>query len=210
MENEMAKKTQIVIVEELKVYAKALYCLFDKQANVELVKVIDHSEDLLCLLENEEVDIVLTDLDLRNMSGLEMAMEISRRFPKTNIIAFSSYMKPIFIQFAIYSGIKGFINKRDDFDKLLEVIQAVYNGGSVYPEPFEHLSQEVDQSPLENLSSREMDIARLMLFGRSNYQMSQELDISKKTVETHKMNIYKKLEINSVDQLRAITLKSPV
>lgn len=202
----MSTVAKIVIVEEYRMYAEALHSLFSKQCNVQLVNILSNSDELHDFLENNPIDIVLLDLDTRELAGFELSRRILKDFPRIKIIAFTSFVKPMFVEFAIFNGIKGFVDKRDSFEKLTDVVRIVHNGGSVYPEPFSHLSEIVDHSPLDCLSPREKEVARLMLFGRTTKQIGKELFIGYKTVETHRTKIYRKLEIGSLDELKAITL----
>ena len=150
----MSGVAKIVIIEKYRIYADALTCLFAEQNDVQLVKVLDNREELYDLLSSTKIDIVLTDLDFRDIAGLELSRDFLKEFPDIKIVAFTAIVKPFLIEFAIYNGIKGFVDKHDSLEKLIEVVQIVHHCGSVYPEPFAHLSGIVDYSPLDCLSGK--------------------------------------------------------
>ena len=201
----MSRNIKIIIIEEYKMKAQAFSLLFKKQPGITVVKFVDKIENLTVLLAEENIDIVITDLDFRDMDGLEKTRELLKDFPNIKIIALTSIIKPLLIEFAISLGLKGFISKHESFEKLIEVIQIVFHGGSVYPHPFTHLSQTFNHTALVSLSKREKQVAGFILSGRTASETGIELGISIKTVESHRSNIYRKLDVTCLQDLKELT-----
>jgi len=160
------------------------------------------AEEALALLETLDINVVLMDLALPEMSGAEATRLIRQRYPDVKVLVLTSFLDDDHILPAIRAGAAGYLLKDVDPDDLAKAIQSIYQGQSVlHPHVMSYLAERVthvgtpDHDPFAGLSERELDVLRLLARGLSNHDIATELIVSENTVRTHVSNILTKLDL---------------
>lgn len=160
--------------------------------------------DLLEGLKNNQPDVLLLDILLPDQKGTELAAQLKKLYPAIRIIAITSLDAPIYVRTMIRQGCKGYILKNTDKRSLIAAIEYVYKGGE-YIEPslkekmlynvLHQKKQGTGRSP--DLTSREKEILQLIVAELTSQQIADRLFLSLRTVETHRFNLQKKLQVNN-------------
>ncbi len=169
---------------------------------MQVIITANTGEQMLKYLENNEVDILLTDVMMPGISGQNLAKEVRRKFPDIKIIALSMSGAGSVVEEMINDAdISGYLLKQSSINELVMAIEKVYNGGNYFQESilnelekFSNLKDVVVQS---HLTPREKQIIALIEKDLSNKEISAHLDIAVRTVETHRKNIFKKTGTNN-------------
>ena len=149
------------------------------------------------LLASEAVDVVVLDIGLPDTDGLQFLKYIRRHFPELPVIIYSAQEERLYQRLAEAAGASGYVAKRQPVPQLLSAILAVLGGQQV----FAHAGEESTESLL---TAKEQQILALLARGLSNLQIAEQLNISNKTVSTHKKNIMEKTGATSVVELAGL------
>lgn len=159
-------------------------------------------EELLKNLANPMPDVVLMDINLPGMNGIECVRQLKQQLPESQILMLTIYENSDRIFQALAAGASGFLVKNTPPGQLLEAIRDVYNGGGPMSsqvarkviQAFQSTSQ--NDGPVENLTPRELEIMELLSRGLSYKMMAADLNLGVGTIQTHIRRIYKKLHVN--------------
>lgn len=191
------------ITDDHQIVIDGLSALLKDKSAVQIICTANNGKDMLRLLDENEIDILLTDVMMPGMSGLELASEVKHQHPDIKIIALSMNGEGVIVdQLINQASIAGYLLKQTDVHELMAAIQKVYNGGIYFPDTIlnaleaqSRLRQQVDTA---HLTQREKEIIALMEKDLSNKQIADQLEISVRTVETHRKNIFRKTGTNNV------------
>ena len=197
---------RIALADDHKLFAKALEGLIEEHEGFLVQEVFPNGKELLEYLEENEVDIVLTDLNMPILNGFEVLKHCKKHYPKTKVIVLSMYDDEKIFKEAISLGADAFILKDADPDELIFSITEVYEGR--YIKNFDRVIQQSKQGPFFDgfrekyrLSRRETQILKMITEGMINKDMADSLNLSIQTIETHRKNINQKLQVNSMVDL---------
>ena len=147
-------------------------------------------------------DIVLTDISMRGMSGIQLATLFQNRFPTIDVLVLSMHDNPEYVKRAIESGAKGYVLKDAPAQQLVDAIQAVYAGNTFFSQELQLLTDiSGAQGWNSPLTAKESATLAWLACGYSNKQIAQELQMSVRTVETHRLNLRRKLRIKGQAEL---------
>lgn len=205
------EKIKVLIVDDHTLVRDGIRALLALVADIRIVGEASNGKEALEKVKELAPDVVLMDLAMPIMSGLEAIRRIRRRFPGTKVLALTQYEDREYIVPTIEAGARGFISKTAAFSELASAIQAVYRGWS-FLSPMataavvEECQQKValgEKDSYQNLTDREREILKLVAEGYTAKEIANMLVISLRTVETHKTNLMKKLNIhNKADLIR--------
>ena len=159
-------------------------------------------------IKNTAPDIVITDINMPEVSGIELALKIRKEFPRVKIIAMSTFKERSYISQMIQNGAAGYLEKSASREEIEEAILSVYEG-KLYMSLDINLST-ADQEEMNNipvLSSREKEILLLIADGLTNPQIATKLFLSLHTVDTHRKNILTKFSVNNTASLIKLAAK---
>ncbi len=204
---------RILLVDDHAVIRQALRMLLESQAELEVVADVENGREAVTAVEKYNPDVVLMDVVMPGLNGLEATRQIRRISPSTHVVMLSGYVDEDQLLDALRSGASGYIVKKSDVSELVLAIQTVYRGNkyfsSALSEGFDlaevlYQSKRVDQkSSAETLTPREREVLQLIAEGYTNQGIANELYISVKTVEAHKAHIMAKLHArNRTDLIR--------
>ncbi|WP_033067888.1 response regulator transcription factor [Thalassospira australica] len=166
--------------------------------HINIIGEAGNGAEALVLAGELHPDIVLMDISMPVMNGLEAAEKFRETLPDTKVVILSMHENPEYLRTAQQAGAKGFILKDVSSNDMVRAIETIANGGEAYSSTFDRISERNNSS--EDgvpLTSRERTVLRLLAKGASNKHVARELDISVRTVETHRRNIKRKLDIDS-------------
>jgi NarL family two-component system response regulator LiaR len=192
----------VIIVDDHAVVRQGLIAFLQTQDDIEVIGEAENGVQLLELLPHSVPDVLLMDLIMPDMDGVEATRRVKTISPHTQVIIFTSYYKDEHIFPAVRAGALSYILKDSKPDELADAIRKASRGEAVlHPRVAARLVQEVQGArretlnPFSELSDREMEILRLIASGISNREIAETLFISEKTVKSHVSNILSKLHL---------------
>lgn len=194
-------KTKIVIADDHQLFLDGIKTLLEREGEYEVVGQATTGRELIETILKKKPDVIISDISMPIMNGLEAAAYIKQLNIKAPWIILTMHDSPSLRKEGLSVGIQGFLMKNTSGEKLKECIQHVLRTTVPYYHSMPPLStKKINVNPL---TKREKEIVRLVVDGKTSMLIAQELSLSIKTVETHRKNIYQKLSINSVPQLVA-------
>ena len=213
-------KIKVLLVDDHQIVRDGIFALLIKEREIEIVGEASNGDELFEKLKFIKPNIIILDISLPKMSGIEIAEILTKDYPDIHIIIFSSYTDEETIYKSIRAGAKGFLPKDSVRGDLIEAIKKVNQG-------FEYLSKKIpntiiidyiknsenkknkyNNSKLSNLTKREKEILKLIADGLSYKEIGEKLFISVRTVETHKNNMLQKLDLKSTIDLVKFAIKN--
>lgn len=207
--------TKIMIVDEHKILREGLSTLISKQPDMEIIGEATDGREALELVAKLSPDLILMDVTMPNLNGIEATRKIKSKNADIEIIALSLHSDRRYVLGMIDAGASGYLLKECAFDELVRAINIVMNGKK-YLSPqisnilIEEYAKKTSQDKLSiylKLTPRETEILQLIAEGKNTKEISNRLNISIKTVETHRRHIKKKLNANSIADLTKIAIK---
>lgn len=206
---------RILLADDHAIVRQGLHSLLENEADMEVVGEAKDGRKALNLVRELAPDIVIMDITMPNLNGVEATREIVSEFPKVKVIALSIHSHKRFVSDMLKAGTSGYILKECLFDELVQAIRTVAAGG-IYLSPritgvvvgdyVEHLSTR-PESQLDKLTVREHEVLQLLAEGKSTKQIALELHVSPKTIETNRRHIIDKLDIHSVAELTKYAIR---
>lgn len=200
---------RIVIADDHAVVRQGLTMFLNMDDDFEIVGEATNGKEAIALVDELHPNIVLMDLLMPAMSGLDAIPIIRERFPDVEIIALTSVLDNGSVVKAVRAGAIGYLLKDTQSDELIRSIKAAANGQvQLSPQAAAMLMQEVraPESP-DVLTERELDVLRLLAVGKSNREIADELIVGEKTIKTHVSSILSKLHMNSRTQAALYAVK---
>jgi len=200
--NSKTEKIKIIIVDDHPLVVDGLVSRLERSELIDVIGSAENGQQALELVETVKPDVVLMDINMPVMNGIEAAEIFKEKFSEIKIIILSMHDDREYVMHLTRAGIKGYALKTASADEMLLAIQAVHAGGVYYsPSVAEILLTHDEKGGDEPLTSREQVVLRLLAEGMSNKEMARDLDISVRTVETHRRNIKIKLDISTTSGL---------
>ncbi|MTI94623.1 MAG: response regulator transcription factor [Firmicutes bacterium] len=213
----MSNKIQLLIVDDHPLFRRGVRLFLETNSDLELAGEVDGGAEALEFLEGQPVDVVLLDLQMPGMDGIETAREITVRWPEVRPLMLTSFGSWEKVYQALKSGAAGYVLKDAEPEELVAAIRAVAAGGSYLgPQVAAELLQHVgsDATPVEKesslpepLSAREKEVLTLVARGMGNREIAEKLFVSEKTVKTHVANILQKLNVKSRTQAALLAMR---
>lgn len=202
----MVKKVKIVLAEGHTILRAGLRALLSSDSNLEIVgEAVDDFEAVGCV-EKLEPDLLLIDLSMPRMSGIEAIKKIKERYPETKIVVFTDHKNEDFLLATLQTGSDGYIFKNANYNELVMAIQKVAAGefyfspgvsAGVIERYLEGKNSKESVTTWETLSRREREVLKLIAEGHKNREIAEELDISIKTVQKHRESLMQKLDLHN-------------
>jgi len=201
---------KIAVVDDHKLFREGLVSLLSKSnKQFKVIWEASDGKNFLEKLKTEFPDIVLMDISMPEMDGIEATITAIAHYPEIRIIALSMYGEREYYLKMIQAGVKGFLRKDSDIDEVIKTITKVHDGENCFSQ--EMLYSLVTQRPVikdEILSDREVQIVELICYGFSAGEIADKLFLSKRTVEKHRANILDKTNCNNTAKLVAWAMKN--
>ena len=200
---------KILLADDHAIIREGLRSLLDKQPDIEVVGAAEDGRKAMELVRELKPDIVIMDISMPNLNGIDATRKIVGKLGDTKVIALSMHSSKRFVTEMLKAGASGYILKECLFNELLEAIRVVLSGG-IYLSPritgvvvddyLKQLTTE-NQPQTPALTEREREVLQLLAEGKSTKQIALQLHVSGKTIESNRRNIMGKLGIHSVAEL---------
>ena len=210
MGGEGLEKLRIVLAEDHTILREGLRALLSADPNFEIIGEAQNGREAVRCVEKLEPDLLLMDLSMPRMSGMDAIREIKKRFPEVKIIALTVHKTEEYLLTTLKAGADGYVLKDATHEELVMAIKNVM-GGKSYLSPgvsekvivgyLEGRESNRSASPWETLSQREREVLKLIAEGFKNKEIAEDLCISLKTVEKHRANLMKKLDLHNAAAL---------
>jgi NarL family two-component system response regulator LiaR len=198
---------RVLIVDDHAMVRRGLAAFLRTAPDLELVGEVPSGESALAVIEDTTPDVILMDLMMPGMSGVETIEVVKDRYPDMRIIALTSFGKEELVKQAIQAGAISYLLKDVDAQDLAEAIRAAHEGQSrLSREALQALVGALNQppSPGHDLTDREREVLALLVEGLNNSEIAERLFIGRSTVKTHVSNILSKLNVGS--RVEAVTI----
>lgn len=193
---------RIALADDHKLFAKGLEGLIEENDGFLVQGLFPNGKELLEFIQNQEVDLVLTDLNMPIIDGFGVLRHCKKHLPHLKVVVLSMYDEEKIFKECMQLGADAFILKDADPDELIFTLIEVHEGR--YVKNFSRVIQQADQAPFFDafrekyrLSRREAQILKMISDGMLNKEIAETLSLSVQTIETHRKNIHQKLQVNS-------------
>jgi two-component system, NarL family, response regulator NreC len=202
---------RIILTEDHQILRDGVRALLSS-GNTEIIGEAASGSELLALLERRQPDIILMDISLPDISGIELTRMVTEKYPGVRVLILSMHSEESFINQAIQAGARGYLHKSTTREEMLMAIDAVYSGSDFYSDSISKIlvksyidkvkmKTEESAGPQDLLSRREIEILVMFAEGYINKEIAEKLFISIRTVESHKSHIMQKLELKTQVEL---------
>ena len=207
------QRIRLLIVDDHTLLRQALRALLEAQPNLEVVGEAINGRDAVEIAEQMMPDVVLMDMVMPGLNGIDATRQILKRSPGTRVLILTAYLEDERLLQALRAGASGYVVKNADLDELVLAIQSVHRGNTYFSsavseelavnEVLLQAKQPDGKTGYDLLTNREREVLQLIAEGLSNQRIAEELVISVKTVEAHKAHIMSKLHArNRTDLIR--------
>lgn len=225
-----AVKTRIVLIDDHKLFREGVKRILDMEENFEVVAEGDDGQDAVGLIETHQPDVVLMDINMPNINGVEATRRLVEKFPDIKVIILSIHDDEAYVTHAVQTGASGYLLKEMDADALIDAVKVVADGGAyLHPKVTVNLISEFRRiktqgngsnggelgfkeveyrKPLHILTRRECEVLQMLADGKSNRSIGESLYISEKTVKNHVSNILQKMNVNDRTQAVVEAIKN--
>lgn len=211
----MGSKTTVLLADDHSLVRAGIRALLDNIGTIEVVAETGDGRQVLRLVKEHQPRLVLLDIAMPSLNGLEAAARIHRDYPDTAVIMLSMHANEEYVLQALRAGASGYLVKDAAIAELEIALRSVING-KTYLSPTisktlidEYLGNSAKaRSPLERLTSRQREILQLVAEGRTTRQIAELLSVSVKTVETHRAQLMDRLEIRDIPGLVCYAIRT--
>ena len=199
-------RTNIAIADDHKLFREGLTELLSKQKELNVLGGAGNREELLEIIVKNKINVVIMDIDMGEISGIDLTEEILQKYPYLNVLALSMHGDKNYIVKMLEVGAKGYILKNAGKEEMLNAIHTVANGNTylssqVSSKLIEHIINPVGggskQSENVPITDREIEVLKLIADEYSNSEIAEKLFISVRTVDTHRRNLLEKLGVKN-------------
>jgi DNA-binding NarL/FixJ family response regulator len=210
MEPEAGETISVLVVDDHAVVRRGLQAFLESEPDLEVVGDADGGTQALSLLakldsEGRRPDVVVMDLQMSPVDGIESTRQIRARYGDVEVVALTSFAEEERVHGALAAGASGYLLKDSDADEVAAAVRAAYRGElQLDPSVARRLMSSLRAGPREDLTaqltSRELEVLRLVGVGKANKEIAAQLTISDRTARTHVSNILRKLGLSSRTQ----------
>jgi len=219
--------TKIVIIDDHQLFREGVKRILEFEKSFQVVAEGDDGSEALRLMKQFNPDVVIMDINMPQMNGIEATRELVEKYPETKIIILSIHDDENYVTHALQTGASGYLLKEMDADALIEAVRVVADGGSyLHPKVTHNLVNEYRKltagrsgggtyvntmeirRPLHLLTRRECEVLQMLADGKSNRGIGEALFISEKTVKNHVSNILQKMNVNDRTQAVVVAIKN--
>ncbi len=211
-------KIRVLVVDDHTIVRDGICALLALAGDIEVVGEAANGNEALKMVKELEPNVVLMDIAMPIMDGLEATRRICKEFPRIKVLVLTQYDDKEHVFTVIEAGASGFISKTAASSELASGIRSVYLGDSylspsvtrLLVEEYQHGSGRVGHDPYEQLTDRERDVAKLVVEGYTTQEIADTLVVSPKTVEGHKTNLMAKLGVRNRIELVKYALRKGI
>ncbi len=211
-------RIKVLIVDDHKIMRDGIKAILKPSTDLEVVGETDSGIDAVQLAKRLRPDVVMMDINLQGMSGIEATTEMLRHNPETKVMMLSMFDDEHSVLSAVKAGARGFVLKRASDGDLIQALRMVAQGGTyLSPKVADRLLNKIQRGtvdentqslPLADLSPREVQVLRLVAEGKTSKEIAVMLDLSVQTIRSYRKAMMKKLNVNNVAGLTQLALST--
>jgi two-component system invasion response regulator UvrY len=210
------KKTKLFLVDDHRMMIDMWGTLLNADPNFEVVGHAFDGESAFDGIKIAMPNVILMDITLPGISGIELTKTIKEKFPNVKVLGVSMHTNILLIKQLLLNGASGYVSKTSSFEEMSSAITMVNNGSRyICKDVKDYITNQVineqDSDPafkINQLTKRELEIVNMIKDGYSSKEIGDRLFISKRTVEVHRYNIFRKLDVNNITSLIKVTNRS--
>ena len=196
---------KVVVADDHTILRQGIKALLDNQSGIEVIAEAKDGREALTLIERLLPDVILMDIAMPGLNGLEATRRIKKKFPKIKVLVLTMYTNEEYVFQILQAGANGYLVKETAFQDLISAITAVYRD-EAFMSPsiskkvinrYTQRAQKTNDTTCDVLTTREREVLQLIAEGSSSKKIAEALFISPKTVETHRTHIMDKLNIHN-------------
>lgn len=207
--SESRLKKRVFVVDDHAVFRDGLVRILQQEKDLEVCGEATDAGEALKELEKMKPDLAIIDISLEGANGIDLTKTVRARFPAMRILVLSMHKESLYAERALRAGANGYIMKRESGATLLEAVRRILQGSIYVSEKLNELllhrvsnpGHEHGASPVDQLSDRELEVFQLIGHGYGTRQIAEKLNLSMKTVESHREHIRDKLDIVNTFEL---------
>ncbi|PKP02459.1 MAG: DNA-binding response regulator [Bacteroidetes bacterium HGW-Bacteroidetes-6] len=209
-------KIQVLLVDDHELFSEGMKVLFDVSPEAVIYSSCKNGMEFLDSIEKKMPDVVLMDINMPVMNGIEATRKAVAKYSEIKIIALSMYGEEEYLESMLDAGAKGFLVKNTGIDELERAIKTVYDGKSYFSSDLLSILMNLLRNPKkeeinkeqQKFSERELEILQLICDGMTNQEIGDKLFISPRTVDGHRANIISKAEVKNTAQLVTYAIRN--
>lgn len=206
------KKTRILLADDHTVVRKGIRMILSAQPDLEVVAEAKNGHEAIAEAERTLPDLVIMDVNMEGLNGIEGARRIGDVSPRTRVLALSMHRDAVYVREMLRAGAKGYLVKDADDDALLDAVRAVARG-EAYLSPSVADAVLTDYrkhvtNPVDLLTAREREVLQLIAEGNTNKDIANQLNLSVYTVEAHRSRLMEKLNLHSTGDLVRFAIRN--
>jgi two-component system, NarL family, nitrate/nitrite response regulator NarL len=201
---------RVVIADDHPVLLLGMQTLLRSSPRIEIVGAARSGEEALSLVAEKDPDVLLLDIEMPGISGIEVARWLHESESNVKILVLSAHADFKYVQQMLARGVAGYLLKDEAAHDLVRAVETVMQVHTPWFSPSirAQFAKLADPSPLPRLTTRETEVIRCLAKGMTNYAIAQTLEISEKTVEKHLDSIYRKLNVRSRTEAAVAAVQS--
>ncbi len=204
----------IMITDDHSMIREGLKSLLELDDDIKVIAEAVDGRDCLDKLDVYKPDVLLLDINMPNMNGLEVLKELKARKSKVKVLVLTVHNETEYLMKAVDIGINGYVLKDSESAELKKAIRAIMDG-ETYIQPSlipalnaKRLERNEDEEKIDSLTRRELEVLKLLAIGMYNKEVAEKLEISERTVKNHVSNIFKKLEVTDRTQAAVFAIRN--
>lgn len=207
---------KIMIVDDHSMIREGLKSLLELDGDVEVIAEAENGEECLEKLNTVKPDVLLLDINMPKMNGLEVLQKLKDNKSKLKVLVLTVHNETEYLMKAVGIGINGYVLKDSESSELKEAIFAIYNGENyIQPSLIPALNSKMiekseDEMKIESLTRRELQVLKEMAVGKFNRDIAKEMEISERTVKNHISSIFKKLDVTDRTQAAVFAIRNNI
>jgi DNA-binding NarL/FixJ family response regulator len=202
---------KVFIIDDHPMVIAGLHSLLSRLENIEMAGAVSNAFDAIPFLKKNQIDVILLDINLPDISGIDLCKKNHKEFPEIKILGISTFSERSYISRMIENGASGYLIKSASGDEIAEAIDTVLKGKMYLSVSMEHIAKPLSILPSDNLpalTKREKEILQLISEGLTNHQIAEKLFISPLTVDSHRKNLLTKLNVNNTASLIKLAVQN--
>ena len=208
--------TKIILADDHKVLRAGLKSMLESEADLEVIAQADDGREVVKLAKKLDPDIVILDIGMPNMNGIQATQHIVAEVPNTKVLALSMHSDHQYVVNMLQAGASGYMLKDCAYEELITAVRAIIAGKFYLSKDItglvvnDYINKLKDANSIGQpvLTSRERETLQLLAEGKSTSQAADQLNVSAKTIETHRKNIMDKLDIHSIAELTKYAIRT--
>ncbi|WP_299101857.1 response regulator transcription factor [uncultured Winogradskyella sp.] len=196
----------ILLVDNHPIIRKGLELYLNSKPDLKVIGSLESGIEIFEFVRRNKVDVIISEVDLPELNGITALRAIKKEYKSVNVLMFSHQPEEIYAISTLKAGASGYLNKTAEVEAIETAVRKIHAGETSLSEKMDkHLRYEDTRKSrsrmFKKLSTREVEVLKLLSIGRKNKEIAQELDINEKTVSTYKARLFKKLNVTNIVDL---------